>query len=62
VPVVCKGTQRVMPKGKYLSIVPGEVEIVVLEPISTAGLSYEDREALLARVRDRIAGELDQSA
>jgi 1-acyl-sn-glycerol-3-phosphate acyltransferase len=62
VPVVCKGTQRVMPKGKYLSIVPGEVEIVVLEPITTAGLSYEDREALLARVRDRIAGELDQSA
>jgi 1-acyl-sn-glycerol-3-phosphate acyltransferase len=62
VPVVCKGTQRVMPKGKYLSIVPGEVEIVVLEPIATAGLSYEDRGTLLARVRERIVGELGKPA
>ena len=30
VPVVCKGTSRVMPKGKYLSILPGVVEMVVL--------------------------------
>lgn len=58
VPVVCKGTQQVMPKGKYLSIIPGAVEVVVLEPIPTAGLSYEDRGALRDRVRDRIAAEL----
>ena len=30
VPIVCKGTQPVMPKGQYLSIVPGDVDIVVL--------------------------------
>ena len=34
VPVVCKGTTKIMPKGKYLSIVPGEVEIIVLPPIN----------------------------
>lgn len=58
VPVVCKGTARVMPKGKYLSILPGEVELIVLEPIPTKGMSFEDRDALRDRVRDSIAAEL----
>jgi 1-acyl-sn-glycerol-3-phosphate acyltransferase len=58
VPVVCKGTNRIMPKGKYLSIIPGEAEVVVLEPIPTAGMSYDDREQLLDTVRERIAEEL----
>jgi len=58
VPVVCKGTQAVMPKGKYLSIYPGTVEVVVLEPIPTADVSYDDRELLRETVRARIAEEL----
>jgi 1-acyl-sn-glycerol-3-phosphate acyltransferase len=58
VPVVCKGTAEIMPKGQYLSIVPGEVHIVVLEPISTRGMTYEDRDDLLAKARSRIAAEL----
>jgi 1-acyl-sn-glycerol-3-phosphate acyltransferase len=58
VPVVCKGTQAVMPRGGYLSIVPGEVEIVVQEPIDTAGMSYDDRDLLRDRVRERIEAEL----
>ena len=58
VPVACKGTARVMPKGKYLSILPGEVEVVIMQPIPTAGLSYDERDALRDRVRDRIADEL----
>lgn len=58
VPVVCKGGERVMPKGGYLSIWPGEVELVVLDPIPTQGLTYDDRDALLAQVRERIAAEL----
>jgi len=59
VPVVCKGTQAIMPRGGYLSIVPGEVELVVLEPIPTEGLTYEDRDRLREMVRGRIAGELE---
>jgi 1-acyl-sn-glycerol-3-phosphate acyltransferase len=58
VPVVCKGMARVMPKGKYLSILPGAVELVVLEPIPTAGLTFEDRDMLRETVRERIAEEL----
>ena len=58
VPVICKGTQAVMPKGKYLSLFPGEVEVVVLEPIATRGLTYEDRNGLRERVRSLIAEEL----
>ena len=61
VPVVCKGTQAVMPKGGYLSIVPGEVELVVLEPIATESMSYDDREGLREIVRERIAAELEAS-
>lgn len=55
VPVVCRGTRRLMPRGSRLTVVPGPVEIVVEAPIATTGLGYEDREALAARVRAVIA-------
>jgi 1-acyl-sn-glycerol-3-phosphate acyltransferase len=51
VPVICRGTRRLMPRGSRLTVVPGPVEIVVEEPIPTAGLGYDDRDALAARVR-----------
>ena len=58
VPVACKGTRDVMPRGGYLSIVPGAVELVVLEPISTGDMTYADRDRLRDLVRKRIAAEL----
>ena len=58
VPVVCKGTTRIMPKGRYLSILPGVAELVILPPIPTAGLRYEDRDRLRETVRAQIAAEL----
>jgi 1-acyl-sn-glycerol-3-phosphate acyltransferase len=61
VPVVCKGTQAIMPKGGYLSIVPGTAELVVLEPVPTEGLTYDDRDRLRELVRQRIAAELARS-
>jgi 1-acyl-sn-glycerol-3-phosphate acyltransferase len=54
VPVVCRGTRRLMPRGSRLTVVPGEVEFVVEDPIPTTGLRYDDREALAARVRAAI--------
>jgi 1-acyl-sn-glycerol-3-phosphate acyltransferase len=57
VPVVVKGTRGVMPKGGYLSIHPGDVEIIVKPPIPTAGLGYDDRERLCDAVREIIAEE-----
>jgi len=54
VPVVCRGTRRLMPRGSRLAVVPGEAEIIIEAPIPTAGLGYDDREALAARVRAAI--------
>ncbi len=51
VPVVCRGTRRLMPRGSRLTVVPGDVEIVIGEPIPTTGLTFEDRHALAARAR-----------
>jgi 1-acyl-sn-glycerol-3-phosphate acyltransferase len=54
VPVCCRGTRRLMPRGSQLAVVPGPVEIVIEPPIPTTGLTYDDRDALAARVRDAI--------
>jgi 1-acyl-sn-glycerol-3-phosphate acyltransferase len=62
VPVVCRGTREVMPKGGYLAIVPGEIDVYVEEPIPTAGLGYDDREALRDRVRAVVAARLAEPA
>ncbi len=51
VPVICRGTRRLMPKGSQLTVLPGEVEIVIERPIPTTGLRFEDRDALAAQVR-----------
>src|SRR5205809_429996 len=54
VPVVCRGTRRLMPRGSRLTVVPGEVEIVIEAPIPTTRLGYDDRDALAGRVREAI--------
>jgi 1-acyl-sn-glycerol-3-phosphate acyltransferase len=59
VPVVCKGTAPIMPKGHPFIVNPGAVEIVVLPPIPTAGLAYADRDRLRDLVREQIARELE---
>lgn len=58
VPIVCKGTTRVMPKGQYLSILPGEIEIVVLPPVDPSRFTYEQRDELRDLVRQQIVEEL----
>ncbi len=54
VPVICRGTRRLMPRGSRLTVVPGPVEIVIEAPVPTAGLGYDDRDALAATVRAAI--------
>jgi 1-acyl-sn-glycerol-3-phosphate acyltransferase len=54
VPVVLRGTRRLMPRGGGLTVVPGEVEIVLEAPIPTADLTLDDRVALAARVRAAV--------
>ncbi len=62
VPVVLKGTRRVMPKGKYLSIYPGPIEIVIKPPIPTQGLDYDDRDRLRETVREIIEEEFRRAS
>ena len=54
VPVVCRGTRRLMPRGSRLNVIPGDVELVIERPIPTDGLRFEDRDALATQVREVI--------
>jgi 1-acyl-sn-glycerol-3-phosphate acyltransferase len=59
IPVVMHGTLAIMPKGSW-RIRPGVIDIHILEPVPTAGLTYEDRDALSAAVHSRMAAVLAQ--
>ncbi len=54
VPVVVHGTIEIMPKGS-LRAQPGTIDIHLLEPVSTTGVDYDHREALMQTVRTRMA-------
>lgn len=54
VPVVVRGTRRLMPRGSQLTVHPGDVEIIVEAPIPTVGLTHDDRDALAAETRAAI--------
>jgi 1-acyl-sn-glycerol-3-phosphate acyltransferase len=61
VPIAIRGTREVMPRGSPL-IRSGKVSLEIDEPIATAGLATADREALIARVRGRVAAMLGEGA
>jgi 1-acyl-sn-glycerol-3-phosphate acyltransferase len=54
VPTLIHGTIDIMPRSGW-RIRPGSVDIHLLEPIETAGLSYGDREQLMRLVWHRMA-------
>ncbi len=54
VPVALSGVRELMPRGSFL-IRPGTVRVRVLDPIEAGSYSYEQRDALIAEVRGRIA-------
>ena len=53
VPVAIQGGRAAMRKGSKI-VWPVTVTIRVGQPIETTGIELKDREALIARVRDRI--------
>jgi 1-acyl-sn-glycerol-3-phosphate acyltransferase len=57
VPVACSGAHRVMKKRK-LTIQPGEILVEFLEPIDVTKYSFEQREALIQELHDRLAAGL----
>lgn len=58
VPVIVHGTREIQPKGAY-RVRPGHIEITVLDAISTAGCSYDDRDALMRQVWSAMAVEFE---
>lgn len=54
IPVVIHGTIEVNPRTEFRAS-PGTVHVHLLDPIPTAGLSYNDRDALADRVQQRMA-------
>ena len=54
VPVAINGTRHVMLKGRLMTC-PGDVSLVVHEPIPTDGLTRKDASRLAEQARDVIA-------
>ena len=57
VPVAIKNTDRMMPKKGGVAF-SGEIEMILLPPISTNGKTTEDLMGLLLQTREAIAHEL----
>ncbi|AHG90547.1 1-acyl-sn-glycerol-3-phosphate acyltransferase [Gemmatirosa kalamazoonensis] len=54
IPTIIHGTIEANPRGT-LRVTPGVVDVHLLEPVSTAGLSYDERDALSRAVYERMA-------
>jgi len=58
VPVALHNTAQVMPAHGYLTILGGRVVVEILDPIPTAGLTFEDRHQLKERVHGALVHAL----
>ncbi len=58
VPVSISGSRHVMLKGRLMAC-PGTVDLVVHEPVATAGLTREDARRLAGEVRRIVAGAVE---
>ena len=54
VPTLIHGTIEVLPRGSFW-LRGGRVDVHLLEPVPTAGLTYDQRDELARRVYDRLA-------
>jgi len=61
VPVAIVGTYELLPMNSF-HMVPGDIDLVIGEPIPTAGLRLRDMERLAEQVRQVIAGMYDSRA
>ena len=58
VPVALHNTAQVMPAHGYLTILGGRVVVEILDPIPTAGLTFEDRHRLKEQVHEALVQAL----
>jgi len=59
VPISISGSSKIMPKGKFV-MRPGVVRITIHEAVATEGFTTEDREIIIARVRQAILVGLEK--
>src|SRR3954462_3310839 len=57
VPIIVHGTIEIMGKG-MMWVRPGTIDVHLLEPVSTNGVDYDHREALMQTVRGRMAAAM----
>jgi len=60
IPMFVHGARDVMPHGEW-RVRPGHVQVRLLKAIPTGGLSYEDRDVVLKRLRALAERELSQT-
>lgn len=59
VPIIVHGTIEIMQKGS-LWVHPGTIDVHLLEPVTTTGVDYDHREALMQTVRTRMAEAMNR--
>lgn len=57
-PVTVVGGRKVVPKGSH-RILPGTMKVIIHEPITVEGYSYDTKEALMERVKEVIEKDLE---
>ena len=60
VPMSVSGTRKFLPRGCVVIRPGGRVRLVLAEPISTDGASFESRDALNERIRDVVVTNYDE--
>jgi len=59
VPISVSGSNKIMPKGEFV-MRPGRVRVTIHEAVRTEGLSPEELEATISRVRQAILCGLEE--
>jgi len=60
-PITINGSRFCLPKGGLFSLKPGRIQMIVHDIVEVTGLTVEDRDKLLAKVRGIIEGSIDLS-
>jgi 1-acyl-sn-glycerol-3-phosphate acyltransferase len=60
-PITINGSRFCLPKGGLFSLRPGKIQLIIHDIVDVAGLTIEDRDRLLAKVRKVIECGLDLS-
>lgn len=60
-PVTINGSRFCLPKGGLFSLKPGRIQMIIHDFVDVAGLTVEDRDMLLTKVRGIIERSLDLS-